>query len=800
MKGFLKSKVVLTLAAILMITAAIAIPLSRRSIPIHAQGTVTFTEFPIPTANSNPQDITSGPDGNLWFTEFNGEKIGKITPNGTVTEYAIPTSNANPYGITSGPDGNVWFTESFGPSQIGKITPSGTITEYPTPTCCVSPSGITSGPDGNVWFTEGFGNKIAKSTPTGTITEYPIPTSNSGPVEITSGPDGNLWFTEGNVNQIGKITTGGTITEYAIPTSNSNPSHITSGPDGNIWFTESNTNQIGKITPSGTITEYLIPTSGSDPIGITSGPDGNLWFTEYLASKIGNITPNGTITEYPIPSGFGHSIGITSGPDNNIWFMEGIGNEIGRANLQLACPLTLTPPQPAGAPTLTQLSCDPYKDKGAQHLTEVEPDTLSAQTPNGTLIVSAFQVGRFFDGGAMNIGWATFTNGGSDIHAHGYLPGTTKFATPPGVYDRVSDASVAYDAKHNEWLISYLGVIGTTGKAVLVSRSTDGINWDILPVTVATGKSLDKNWTVCDNTPSSSFYGHCYTEWDDVSKGNLIQMSTSTDGGATWGTPLATAKSAHGLGGQPLVQPNGTVIVPYEGCTLVVIDQCIGVFAVHLLAFTSLDGGASWNAPNHIDGFVRFHKPAGNLRAGVLPSAGIDPSGKVYVTWSECNPEGFFNCPSNDIVLSTLTNVDPKTGATTWSQPTPVPIDPIGSGVDHFIPGLAVSQTTTPGSPAHIGLAYYYYPKANCTISTCDLDVGFISSSDGGVTWSAPRQLAGPMKLTWIADTTQGRMVGDYISSSFASGDAFPVFAAATAPSGGHLNEAMFTLVFGLHV
>ncbi len=333
MKRFLKSKLLLTLAAILMITAAIAIPLSHPSFPIHAQGTVTFTEFPIPTANSNPLDITSGPDGNLWFVEFNGEKIGKITPNGTVTEYAIPTSNANPAGITSGPDGNIWFTEQFGPSQIGKITPSGTITEYPTPTCCVSPTGITSGPDGNIWFTENFGNKIAKSTPTGTFTEYPIPTSNSGPVGITSGPDGNLWFTEGNVNQIGKITTGGTITEYAIPTSNSNPSHITSGPDGNIWFAESKTNQIGKITPSGTINEYPIPTSGGDPIGITSGPDGNLWFTEFLGGKIGNITPGGTITEYTIPSSFGHPFGITSGPDGNIWFMEGIGNAIGRVNL-----------------------------------------------------------------------------------------------------------------------------------------------------------------------------------------------------------------------------------------------------------------------------------------------------------------------------------------------------------------------------------------------------------------------------------------------------------------------------------
>ena len=36
-------------------------------------------------------------------------------------------------------------------------------------------------------------------------------------------------------------------------------------------------------------------------------------------------------------------------------------------------------------------------------------------------------------------------------------------------------------------------------------------------------------------------------------------------------------------------------------------------------------------------------------------------------------------------------------------------------------------------------------------------------------------------------------MVGDYISTSFASGSAHPVFASATAPSGAVFAEGMFT-------
>ncbi len=41
-------------------------------------------------------------------------------------------------------------------------------------------------------------------------------------------------------------------------------------------------------------------------------------------------------------------------------------------------------------------------------------------------------------------------------------------------------------------------------------------------------------------------------------------MNTSTDGGATWSVPIPTASNDKGLGGEPLVQPDGTVIVPYE--------------------------------------------------------------------------------------------------------------------------------------------------------------------------------------------------------------------------------------------
>jgi hypothetical protein len=82
------------------------------------------------TANSGLAGIAAGPDGNLWFTEPDGDRIGKITTAGVVTEYRNGiTAGSWPYGIAAGPDGNLWFTESDG-DRIGKITTASVVTEY----------------------------------------------------------------------------------------------------------------------------------------------------------------------------------------------------------------------------------------------------------------------------------------------------------------------------------------------------------------------------------------------------------------------------------------------------------------------------------------------------------------------------------------------------------------------------------------------------------------------------------------------------------------------------------------------
>jgi hypothetical protein len=205
-----------------------------------------------------------------------------------------------------------------------------------------------------------------------------------------------------------------------------------------------------------------------------------------------------------------------------------------------------------------------------------------------------------------------------------------------------------------------------------------------------------------------------------------------------------------------------------------------------------VNGGASWSSTVKISS-ITDHAAAGNLRSDPLPASAIDDNGNVYVVWQDCRFRA--NCTSNDLIMSTSAD------GTTWTAPARIPIDGTSSGADHFIPGLGIDPATA-GSTAHLGLTYYFYPTAACgTSPACQLEAGFISSGNGGQTWSAPETLTIPMSLTWLPDTFAGVMVGDYMATVYANGKARPIFALANAPSGAlPFDEAIYTTASALAV
>lgn len=271
--------------------------------------------------------IAPGPDGNMWFTEQDGNRIGRITPAGVITEFSAGMSaGARPRRLAAGPDGAMWFTEE-GLQRIGRITMNGVITEFSAGIS--SDAGIlfdiAKGADGNMWFTEAGGQRVGRITPTGVVTEFQAGTTANGWVSgITAGPDGNMWYAHQGTpaSAIGRITPAGAVKEFSVGlTGQTNPIYITKGSDGNLWFTERYSSRIGRITMAGVITEFALP-ADSNPWDITLASDGNVYFSSDGGSPgsmpSGRITTAGAVTAVPFVGR-----GVAAGPDGNLW---GVGD------------------------------------------------------------------------------------------------------------------------------------------------------------------------------------------------------------------------------------------------------------------------------------------------------------------------------------------------------------------------------------------------------------------------------------------------------------------------------------------
>jgi streptogramin lyase len=345
-----------------------------------AVATPTVTELtgggtPGFSADSNPDGITVGPDGHIWFTEYSGPGgsgqqagvggLGRVNDDGSVTELVGGETpgfdrRGGPEAITTGPDKRLWFTMYLDPGRLGividgkvsestaGVRPGFTANSFPGS----GPDALTAGPAGSMWFTEyadpgGLGevtNGGFRELRGGTATGF---SANRGPASVTTGPDGRIWFTqENNPGAVARVNGDGSVTELTGGvtrgfTKDVRPLGITVGPDGHIWFTEEGApGAVGRVNSDGSVTEM---TGGvtpgfsklSRPSYITTGPDGHLWFTEYEGGRLARINDDGTVSEFAggVTPGFSAKAGptgITSGPDGRIWFAEYDRSGIGR--------------------------------------------------------------------------------------------------------------------------------------------------------------------------------------------------------------------------------------------------------------------------------------------------------------------------------------------------------------------------------------------------------------------------------------------------------------------------------------
>ena len=400
-----------------------------------------------------------------------------------------------------------------------------------------------------------------------------------------------------------------------------------------------------------------------------------------------------------------------------------------------------------------RISRDFHRNEDAQHETQVEPDSLTV----GRTTVAAFQTGRRFGGAAANVAWATSSDDGR-TWTTGELPGVTRNAPRPGSAVAASDPVVAYSAAHGVWLISTLAVVDPT--RLTVSRSADGLRWSDPIDAAAAGAvsggavAFDKQWLTCDNGVASPFRGRCYLVYNDfVRRGMSLQ--TSTDGGLTWSQPTTLPWTPFLLGHFPVVQPDGTLVIVTRA----------GTNERTLVAIRSRDGGATLEAAVAV---APTRVTAAGHRAPDIPSANVDPSGRIWVAWHSCASRP--SCNGNDVLVSSSPD------GVTWTPPVRVT-----SGRHAAIPAIAA------GPNGRVGLLYYVRGRGG-------IDAELVESRNGGATWGAPQRLSAlSMPIRWLARTSQGPMLADYVSLTYAGGRPLAVWALASEPGpNGRLRQAIF--------
>ncbi len=303
------------------VIAAIALVLA----PAAPASAALWTYFPLPTGLRHAQEIASGPDGALWFTQAEFQDgpgaqttaLGRITTSGAVSSVAVP-AGTSPLAVTAGPDGALWYAgKSREGGRIGQVAAAG-VNEIGLPGEPLSANAIVTGPDGALWFTA-F-DRIGRRAPDGVLTFFAIPGAEYLE-RIVAAPDA-LWFTDALDNTIGRITPSGAVRRFRLPGSEADD--IALGPDGAIWFTQFIEGRVGRVTADGRIKTYRLPYQPNSPRGITAGPDGALWFTSSI--YIGRVTPTGEFTEIEVLDRRGYDFSfaraITTGPDGALWFTQ----------------------------------------------------------------------------------------------------------------------------------------------------------------------------------------------------------------------------------------------------------------------------------------------------------------------------------------------------------------------------------------------------------------------------------------------------------------------------------------------
>jgi streptogramin lyase len=226
-------------------------PLPRLTIPDPSNPGKTLS---LPSA---PNDLALDAQGNVWFTEFNADSLGRLDPRtGLMRHYPLSSKKSvqtlAPFGIAVDPQGMVWFTE-MSTGQVGRLDPArGRVRLFSVPGPKVAPMEIASDAHGIIWVTCFNDALLLRLDPrTATFTRYHASSTGNGTgglYGLVVTPAGDVWVTMLAENMIAHLDVlAKRFVYYPIPTPGSEPLAIAIAPDHTLWFTE--VDKIGMLRP-----------------------------------------------------------------------------------------------------------------------------------------------------------------------------------------------------------------------------------------------------------------------------------------------------------------------------------------------------------------------------------------------------------------------------------------------------------------------------------------------------------------------------------------------------------------------
>lgn len=364
-----------------------------------------------------------------------------------------------------------------------------------------------------------------------------------------------------------------------------------------------------------------------------------------------------------------------------------------------------------------------------------EPHIAIDPTDPRHLLVGAIEGRRNSDGYPLALGYYVSHDGGRTWEV-GLVPGASAL-TGSDEYDFASDPVVAFGPDGTQFF-TYQSFDAGEASAIQVSHTDAEGEWES-PTAVATDpdfQRLDKPWIAVDLTAGSPFFGRVYVAWvgavGPFSADITMYLSSSSDGGHVWSTPVAITPDRRTQGAQVLVEEGGAVTVVYFDLT----DD-------RIRAVRSEDGGSTWAAPATVAEVERAPIP-GQRTGEFYPSATIDPSTQtMHVVWQDARRD-----------VADIMHSRSKDAGATWSDPQRVNGGP--KGIESFDGAVDAA-----GGGVHV----IFYDGRDGKDRDDLYNLYYAQSTNDGRTFLRPnlKVTSRSFDIDYAAPNSGGLFLGDYI-------------------------------------